>query len=403
MRILLVTQYFAPERTAAPLRLDPLARGLAARGHQVDVVCEIPAHPEGVVHPGYGGRPLVRRRPAENLRVDHVRAWPTTRRGAAHRLASYAAYAALGTATGSLRRRPDVIWASSPPLSVGAVARLLAARFQIPWVFDVRDLWPSVALALGEIQPGRVSRAAERLERSLYHSAAALTVPTEPFRDAIHAINPAAQVEILPNGTTDRWLEAASRPVAREQLGCPDGSFVWMYAGNVGLSQDLGVALDAAEQLGDGFTLMILGDGASKAALQERAAGMPAGRVAFHDPVDPALAAPMMAAADALLVPLADDPILAKTVPVKLYDSCAVGRPVVVAAPGESRRLAERHNAALTVAPGDAAGLAAAIRRLRDEPSVAEQLSSGARELAQASRREAQVPVLEALLETAAD
>jgi glycosyltransferase involved in cell wall biosynthesis len=120
--------------------------------------------------------------------------------------------------------------------------------------------------------------------------------------------------------------------------------------------------------------------------------------VAFHDLVPPEEATRYLRASDCLIVSLAADPGLAPFVPSKLFDYCAVGRPVVLAAAGESARLAEAAGAALTVAPGDPAALAAAIGRLRAEPELRERLSAAGRSFAAANLREVQVERLEELL-----
>lgn len=398
MRVLVVSQYFSPERTAAALRLGPLVEGLARLGHDVDVVCELPSHPEGRVQPGYGGRPMRRFRPVRGVRVDYVWTWARPSKRTADRLLSYATYAALGAAVGSARRRPDVVIASSPPLSVGAVGLLLARRFRVPFVFDVRDLWPDVALALGELREGAIAERAGALERRLYEAAAAITVPTGAFAEGIAEITEAEKVHVLSNGTTRDWLAAGER--AAGESGGAGVPFSWTYAGNVGLSQRLDVAIRAAGLLGVGFRLVIVGDGASRERLQELARSLPAADVAFVDPVDPVEAAALMARSDALLVPLADDPVLAKTIPVKLYDACAVGRPVIVAAPGEAQELARAYGAGLIIDPYDPTSLAAAVRRLREEPDFAGRLAAAGLRLARASLREDQVPVLESLLQS---
>jgi len=400
MRILLATQYFSPEITAAPIRLHPFAAGLARRGHDVTVLCEVPNHPRGVIEEEFRGRPLVRR-VEDGFRVDRVwvRASPAKRARA--RLASYGSYAVMAALVGSLERRPEVILASSPPLSVGAVGSLLAARFRVPWVFDVRDLWPEAAVVLGELGPGRALRFAEWLERRLYRSAAAITTPTEPFRADIAAkAGDPDKVSVVPNGTTPMWLEAGREEVDRASLGLPADRFLWTYAGNMGLSQALDVAVEAAGLLDEGFQLLLVGEGAARARLERKAAELPGGAVAFRELAAPELAARYMRASDALLVPLADEPALGKSVPIKLYDCCAVGRPVIVAAPGEPRRLAEQ-GAGLALPPEDPRALADAVRRLSADPGERERLAAGAREFAERSLREHQVERLEGILESA--
>jgi glycosyltransferase involved in cell wall biosynthesis len=402
VRVLIVSQYFEPEVTAASLRLAPIAAGLAERGHQVEVLCEVPNHPRGVVEDDFRGRPVVKRH-ADGYQVRHVwvRASPSKRARA--RLASYATFAASALTVGSALKRPDVVFASSPPLSVGVAGSLLATRHRAPLVLDVRDLWPQIALALGELEPGRVATAAERTERGLYRRAAAVTTPTEPFRSHIAALaGDPEKVHLLSNGTTREWLAAGELPADREGAGLPADRFVLTYAGNLGLSQELEVAIEVARTLGEGFQLLLLGDGTSRPRLEQLAADLAGREVAFRDSVPASEAMLVMRASDALLVSLADLPELGRTVPVKLYDSCAIGRPVILAAPGEARRLAERAGAAIVVEPGDPAGLAGAVRALRDDPRRADEVVTAGRAFAAANLRESGVEGLERLLRSVA-
>lgn len=398
MRILIATQYFSPELTAASLRLEPFAAGLAGRGHDVEVLCEAPSHPHGVVPPEFRSR-LVTRRRRDGYRVSHVWVKASPSKRARARLASYASYAAAATAVGAAMERVDVVLASSPPLPVGAVGSLLAARHRCPWVLDVRDLWPQAALALGEVEPGRVADAAEWLERRLYRGATAVTTPTRSFADHIAEIaEDAEKVEVIANGTTAEWLEAGEAEPDREGAELPADRFVWTYAGNLGLSQDLEVAIEAAAILGDGFELLLLGDGTRRIPLEEAAAERPAGNVRFRSAVPPAEAMRIMRASDALLVSLAEVPALGRSIPVKLYDSCAIGRPVVVAAPGAVRELAERESVGVTIDPGDPVALADAIRELAADPERCTRLAAGGRAFAASSLRELGVEKLNELL-----
>jgi colanic acid biosynthesis glycosyl transferase WcaI len=402
VRVLALTQYFTPEITAARVRLHAFAAGLAERGHEVEVVCEVPNHPEGVVRPGYRRRAVVREM-IDGFRVHHVWVRASPRKTAPNRILLYGTYAAMATVVGSALRRPDVVLASSPPLPTGAAAALVAARHRVPWVLDVRDLWPEAAVILGELTNPRAIGLAERLERRLYRSAAAVVTTTEPFRVQIAAAaGDPAKVTVIPNGTTRLWLDAGEAEVERAELALPEDRFLWAYAGNLGIAQGLDAAVDAAAELGDAFHLLLLGDGPVRARLEERAASLAPGTVTFHDPVEPELAARYMRAADALLVPLDAQPELAKYVPSKLFDCCAVGRAVIVAAAGESARLAGDAGAALTVPPSDGAALAEAVRRLREDVGLRDELSTAGRRFAAGYLRELQVERLEEVLRSAA-
>jgi len=401
MRILILTQHFTPEITAARSRLHPIAELLAARGHEVEVLTAVPNHPEGVIRDGFRGKIVVKRElDGFSVRYVWVRTSPARSIGA--RLMLYGSFATMATLAGFASRRPDVIFASSPPLPVAAAARMVAARHRVPWVMDVRDLWPEAAVALGELTNKRMIRAAERLERRLYASAAAIVTVTDAFRADIAAkTEDAAKISVIHNGTTPLWLGMADAEVKRAKLGLPEHRFVWTYAGNVGIAQGLDAAIDAAAELDDGFQLMVIGSGPMLDTIKERAAGLPAGRVVFHSPVEPEVAARYLRASDATLVSLGPRPELRKFVPSKLFDCCAVGRPVVLAAEGESLKLAASAEAVYPVPPGDPAALAAALRTLRDDPDLRERLSQRGRVFAAQYLRERQIGALEDVLRRA--
>jgi colanic acid biosynthesis glycosyl transferase WcaI len=398
MRVLIFTQYFPPEIGATQARLHSFAAGLAERGHDVEVVCEMPNHPQGVVHPGYGGR-LVERRTLDGFRVNYVWVRTSKTKTPRSRLVFYGSYAASAAVVGVARKRPDVVFASSPPLPVAVAAAAVAARHRVPWVLDVRDLWPDAAVAMGELSEGRALHAAEWLERRLYTSAAAITTVTEPFVRAIAAnVDDPEKITLVPNGTTQFWLDAARLEPDRAALGLPEDRFVWTFAGNVGKAQGLEAAIDAAALLGDNFRLVSLGNGPARAALEERARLASPGCVLFRDQVPPSVAAEYLRASDALLVSLAADEKLRSFVPSKLYDCFAVGRPVIVAAAGEAARLADEASAAVTVAPDSPNALAYAVRRLQADPQLGDELPARARRFAMRHDRARHVEVLDRLL-----
>jgi glycosyltransferase involved in cell wall biosynthesis len=395
VRVLILTQHFAPEVTAGRFRLESFARGLSARGHEVQVICPVPSHPHGVVEPAYRGR-LLRRQRKANLSVVYLPVFTRHTKTATTRLAYYGSYASAAIAVGSVLRRPDVVLASSPPLSVGAAGALVARRHHCRFVFDVRDLWPESAVVLGELGEGRVLRAAEWLERDLYRRADLVLTANHAFAGHISSRGAdSAKVATIFNGTTREWLDAGKRAVERGEVGLPIDRFVWVYAGNLGLAHAVDTAIDAAGLLGPEFRLLIVGEGPRRDALRAQAEKLPPGSVEFRGLVEPAEAARIIRAADASLVAERQ----AKTVSAKLYDYCAVGRPVVAVAQGELERVIEEEGVALAVPLEDPAGLAAAVRRIRDDPRLAEQLTARARAFASAHLRERQAERMAELLE----
>jgi glycosyltransferase involved in cell wall biosynthesis len=402
MKILILSQYFTPELTAGAVRVHSFAARLAATGHEVRVVCEVPNHPRGVVEEGYGGRAFDRRS-FDGFEVIYV--WvPTSQvKTTRSRVAEYGVYSLMASIAGSRASRPDVVFASSPPLPVGAAARVVAARHRVPWVFDVRDLWPEAAVSVGELRGRRAIEAATRLEHSLYRSAAAITTPSGRSREQIASTGvPLEKVHLIASGTTAEWIELGETVVERAPLGLAEDEFVWTYAGNVGLAQDVATAVEAAAELGAGYRLLVVGDGPHRRALEERAARVAPSEVRFTGLVPALTAGRYMRASDALLVSLAKAPGLEYAVPSKLYDCCATGRPVIVAASGEARRLSEEHGIALTVDPGDATALAEAVRRLRADAELRESLVVAARSFAKEHLRDTQADRLADVLASVA-
>lgn len=399
--MLLVTQHYAPEVTAAVARVQAFAEGLAGRGHEVEVICAKPNHPHGVVTPGYRGTRTVRK---ELNGVDVRYVWIRVRpeKTTVNRLLAYGSFAVAATLSGSRSPCPDVVLASSPPLPVGAAATVTARRHRVPWVFDVRDLWPEAAVVLGELTNKVALREAQRLERHLYRTAAAVITTTEPFREQIADISDApAKVRVIANGTTSTWLDAGKAEPDRAAAGLPDGRFVWAYAGNVGIGQGLESAIEAAAMLGEGFMLLVIGAGPRLGAVRALAAERDSADVEFRPLMEPGRAAAILRSCDALLVPLAAKPELAKFVPSKLFDLCALGRPVVVAAAGEPQRLVSDGGAGLPVTPEDPVALAEAIRAIREDPLLSRRLSTSARQFAAENTRERGIDALERVLDGA--
>jgi colanic acid biosynthesis glycosyl transferase WcaI len=396
VRILILTQHFAPEVTAARFRVEAFAAGLVGRGHEVHVICPVPNHPRGVVEEGYRGRPVLRRR-VGGARVTYLRVVTAREKTFWTRISYYASYAALATAVGALGRRPDAILASSPPLPVAGAGALVAARHRAPLLLDIRDLWPESAVALGELRQGRVLAAAERLERLVYARADRIVTANDAFRRRIAERAPAdARIDVIPNGTSRDWLQVGESEVPRSSVGLPDGRFVWAYAGNIGLAHGLEFAADAARLLGEEYLLLVIGEGPRRRALERRAAEALPSTVDLRGLMPAPKAAAHLRAADAVLVSERQQ----MTVSAKLYDVCAVGRPVIAACDGELRRLVEQEEIALAVPHGDAESLAGAVRRLRSDPELCQRLGDRARAFARLHLRERQAQRLAELLES---
>jgi glycosyltransferase involved in cell wall biosynthesis len=391
LRVILVSQYFPPEIGATQTRMQAFAEHLAARGHVVTVITELPNHPVGVIPERYRGHLMVddRSNPYRILRV-WVRATPEKTQ--ATRMAFYLSFMGLATAVAPLAGRADVVMATTPPLFAGIAGLAISRMKGAPFVLDVRDLWPAAAVSLDQISSGYQLTAAEFLERSLYQQAARVVAVTRPFCDHIDRITGGPPAAHIPNGTLQRFF------VDRENGARRNGEFVVTFAGTHGIAQALPSVLDAAARSDGGIRYRLIGEGPMKESLVEDAAARELHNVEFQDQVEPDEVVPVLAASDALLVPLAAHPTFADFVPSKMIDFMAIGRPVVLAAAGEAARLLELARGGVAVPPEDPAALADAVRWLAEHPSEAEQMGRRGREFARNRLRSVQAERLEAVL-----
>lgn len=396
IRVLAVSQYFPPEPGATQNRMQTFVDGLVARGHHVTVLCEQPNHPSGVFHPGFGRRPVLTER--RNGRAVH-RLWvaASPKKSTSRRLLFYATFAGgAGLAAAALPRH-DVMFATSPPLP-GALATGLAARLRdTPFVLDVRDLWPAAAQALGELSGPRAVAALERAERWLYRTARCVTATTRPFCRHIDEVAGRPVSVHLPNGALDELVSGECRAAPS------NGVFTVGYAGNLGIAQGLRIVLDAADELrGEDVRFVVVGDGPESDELRAERARRGLDSVEFRPGMPVSDIGSFLQSCNALLVPLRAHPLLHDFIPSKLYDAMAVGRPALVAAPGEASALARELKCGVEVQPEDGEDLARAIRRLRADPELVRQLGESGRAAAGGLARSHQVERLEQALSEAA-
>ncbi|MCA1587127.1 MAG: glycosyltransferase family 4 protein [Chloroflexi bacterium] len=395
MHTFVVSQYFRPEVGATQNRLATFADGLVARGHRVTVVCEQPNHPAGVFAAGYGRRPLMTER-AGPLTVRRTWVAASPRKTTVRRLAFYGTFGVGAAALIATARRADVMLASSPPLPGALAAAAAAAARRLPFVLDVRDLWPAAAEALGELSNPRVLGCFERAERWLYQHAARVTATTMPFCRHIDAVAGRPVSVHLPNGALDELVALPAAPP-------PRGPFTVGYAGNFGIAQGLGIVLDAADELRDEdvrFVLAGAGPLQSKLRAERDRRGLSA--VDIRPAVPVADVGALLLSCHALLIPLRDHPLLQDFIPSKLYDAMAVGRPALVAAPGEAAALVREHACGVELAPEDGAGLARAVRALIADPAAACRMGCAGKAAAGRYARSRQVDRLDDVLRAAA-
>src|SRR3954452_19511889 len=369
MRILYLHQFFITREGIGGTRSYEFARRFVARGHEVRMVTagQGARHVEGIEVAGGSG-----------AYSDYFTATAMTY---PKRIAAFARFAVGATLAALRGPRPDVIYATSPPLTMALPALLASLRWRAPFVFEVRDLWPEAPIQMGALRNPLLSSLARGLERLAYRRAATVIALSPGIRDGVLGGGaPVTAVELVPNAA-DLELFAPERDgrELRERLKLGD-RFVVSYFGAMGEANDLTQVVEAAALTDpEQVAFVLLGGGKRRGALEELANRLGARNVLFCDPVpDKGSVARLAAASGACLTVFKDVPVLATNSPNKLFDTLAAGRPAIVNTPGWMRERVERNEAGLFARPGDARDLADKVERLRADPDLARRLGQNA-------------------------
>ena len=270
------------------------------------------------------------------------------------------------------RMRPDAVMVMSPPLPLGVAGWLAATFRRAPFVFNIQDVFPDVAVELGAITNPKVIAAASALEKFLYRRAEAVTVLSEDLRDNVGGklgTHRPERVHVIPNFVDTVRIAPSDRMNSyREQYGLGDRTVV-LYAGNVGMSQSLDLLVEAARRFRgrEDVVFVVNGGGSSKDALVESAAGLD--NLKFVEMQPRERLPEVLAAGDLHVVPLKRG-LARSSVPSKLYSILAAGRPVLasVDAGTEVATTIERAAAGVSVPPEDPDAFCAALAELLDDP-----------------------------------
>lgn len=378
--VLFLSNYFPPEVNALASRTWEHAREWSAGGGEVEVVAGPPHFPEGHVYEGYFNR-LTRER-LDGVEVLRVPMYITPNSGFYRRTLSYVSY--MLSAIWHVRRlrlSPGVVVASSPQFFAGLAGWLVSRRLKLPFVLEIRDLWPESIVDVGAMRRGPVIRALEWLETRLYGAADHVVIVSPAFRDHIESRGvPADRITVLPNGVD---LGSFEQPVPRGdiealrgELGL-QGCFVASYIGTVGMAHGVEVLLAAARECPDPeLAFLIVGAGAEWQTLHDVAVaeGLDNLRVIEKQPRERMRL--FYAASDVSIVHLKDRQAFRKVIPSKMFEAMAMRRPIVLGVRGQAREILESAGAGIAVPPEDAGALLAAVLDLKHDAAQRERFGT---------------------------
>ena len=358
MHILLIHQAFAAIDEPGGTRHHELARYLAAQGHRVTIIASPVSYLTGkddrkpsVVHDANG-----------RITIYRTFTYSALHKSFFHRILSFFSFMVSSFFKSLSIRNVDLVWGTSPPIFQAFTAWLVARLKRKPFLLEIRDLWPAFAIAVGVLDNKLLIRLSLWLERFLYKHADQLIVNSPGFIRHIEAKG-GRGIRLIPNGADPAFFQTEDKAGEKRTYPSWQGKFVILYTGAHGMSNDLQVALQAANLLREHERIhfVLLGDGKEKSNLIHMAESLDLPNLEFLNSLPKTAMPGVISQADACLAILKPIEMYKTTYPNKVFDYMAAGKPIILAIDGVIREVVEKADCGVFCPPGDAQKLSEAI------------------------------------------
>ena len=385
MHILVFTDNFYPERNAPAARCYDHARRWVKAGHEVTVITGAPNAPRGEVFAGYRNK-LYQREVINGVNVVRVWTFITANEGWFLRSLDYLSYFLAAFIASFSVRRVDIILGTTPHLLTPLTAMLSSFFRRVPWVMELRDIWPASLAAVGFQKFRPLIGALRLLERLLYKSADRIIYVSQGFESYLENLDVKKEkLVFVPNGVD---LDLFAEP--SEQRRSFSGERIVGYFGTIGLSHGLDVVLAAAQSanLQANTRFILCGDGAERSQIKKVKETQKISNIDILESVPRSEMPALMAQCDALLVHLRPHPVFDMVIPSKLFDAAAMGKPVLAGLSGVAADLVQDNDFGVVFQQDNALALVDACNSILSDESRMRRLGQNGREFAQKYSRD---------------
>jgi len=376
MHVLLIHQVFASPSEAGGTRHFELLSRLIKYRHRATVVASNLSYLSG--QSVVGGKKWVTEQDLHGIRVLRAYTYPSMHRSFVWRVISFLSFTATAVWAGWKAGRVDVVMGTSPPLTQPLSAWIISVLRRRPFLLEIRDLWPEFAIDMGVLRNPALIWLARRLEIFLYRRATHLLVNSPAYRDYLISKGVSPQkVSLIANGVDPTLFDPAAEGREVRNEFRLNNKFVVVYAGAIGLANDIGTLLDAADLLRDDepqIHFLLAGDGKERPRMQSQASQRGLNNVTFTGAIPKSRMPEVLAAADVCVAILKNIPMFTTTYPNKVFDYMAAGRSIVLSIDGVIREVVETAESGIFAQPGDPESLAIAIRKLHSNRGEARQM-----------------------------
>jgi len=340
MKILIVHQYFNTPQTGGPLRSYYLARGLESSGYQVEVIT---SH--------HGKDPVSKE--ISGFKVHYLPVYYDNKLGFTARITAFMKFAWLAYLKALELKQVDLCYAISTPLTVGWVARRLKSRRNIPYIFEVGDLWPEAPVQMGVIKSDWLIKHLRRFEKNIYQNADHLVALSPGIKNNMLKTSPGASITTIPNMSDCRYFELGPKqPHLESKFGVAD-KLVVTYFGAAGKANHLEYLVEAARYAGCNRKLhfLIVAYGSELNKLKKMANRYKLTNLEFLSYRNRSELRKILNVTDIVYVSYADVPVLATGSPNKFFDGLAAGKLIVVNFRGWLKDITLQHQIGYYVDP----------------------------------------------------
>jgi len=375
MHILFLTDNFPPEVNAPASRTFEHCREWVRAGQQVTVVTCAPNFPQGKVYEGYRNR-LWQSEEMDGIRVIRVWSYITANEGFVKRILDYVSFMVAAVLAAPWIRGVDVVIGTSPHFFTVCGAYLVSRMKRIPFVFELRDIWPESIKAVGAMGDSPVIRLLEKVEMFLYRQAVCIVSVTNSFKRILVGRGvDGDKIEVVTNGVDLAGFGPREKDAELTARFGLVGKFVAGYVGTHGMAHALETILEAAARVGkveggEAYRFILLGNGARKQALMEQSAQMGLTNLVFIDSVPKAEVARYWSLLDVSIIHLRKTALFATVIPSKLFECMGMGIPVLHGVAGESAEIVEKEGVGLTFEPENVAALCDKLETLRRDDAL---------------------------------
>lgn len=375
MHILFLTDNFPPEVNAPASRTFEHCREWVMRGHNVTVITCAPNFPKGKVYDGYKNK-LWQVETLDGIKVIRVWTFITANEGFVRRILDYMSFMLSATLAAVFVKKPALVIGTSPQFFTACAAYMVSRLRRIPFIFELRDIWPESVKAVGAMADSFVLHFFEKIEMFLYHKAARIISVTNSFKQTLVERGIAGdKIKVVTNGVDISRF--TPRPKDRELLEKYHlvDMFVAGYIGTHGMAHALETLLTAAAEMqkteeGSNIRFLFLGHGAKKNELMAKAQEMKLGNVIFIDSVSKEEVVRYWSLLDVAIIHLKKTPLFKTVIPSKLFECMGMGIPVLHGVAGESAGIVEKEGVGLIFEPENSEELVEKLLKLRDEKVV---------------------------------